>query len=173
MPFYGGNIRYKAAVDVAEISDVTVRVSRYRGALVKVYMDGLPLGIIAYPPYMLTAENVCPGGHVFEFELFGTRINTSVHCTTAEITTVVRAEDLGDGGVQFFLRICIKTRRNYFGARNRDKGQVKRWSGFYSAPTFTLHSCVYLSINTLCCPIFPNPSTNVTKRTYHVYLLTL
>ena len=76
MPFYGGNIRYKAAVDVAEISDVTVRVSRYRGALVKVYMDGLPLGIIDYPPYMLTAENVCPGGHVFEFELFGTRINT-------------------------------------------------------------------------------------------------
>ena len=76
MPFYGGNIRYRAAVDVAEISDVTVRVSRYRGALVKVYMDGLPLGIIAYPPYTLTAENVCPGGHVFEFELFGTRINT-------------------------------------------------------------------------------------------------
>ena len=43
MPFYGGNIVYKTEVDVPE-STLKICVSRYRGALTKVLIDGKEIG---------------------------------------------------------------------------------------------------------------------------------
>lgn len=75
MPFYGGNIIYKTEIDVPA-STLKIRVNRYRGALLKVYIDGKDAGNIVYPPYTLKIENVSKGKHVVEFKVFGNRVNT-------------------------------------------------------------------------------------------------
>ncbi len=79
MPFYGGNVVYKTEVDVPE-STLKICVSRYRGALTKVLIDGREIGNIVYPPYILEAD-VTAGKHTIEFVGFGNRVNTfgSVH----------------------------------------------------------------------------------------------
>lgn len=74
MPFYGGNVIYKTEIDVPE-STLKIRVNRYRGALVKVLIDGKEAGNIVYPPYILEVD--VPGGkHTVEFMVFGNRVNT-------------------------------------------------------------------------------------------------
>lgn len=79
MPFYGGNIVYKTEVDVPE-STLKICVSRYRGALTKVLIDGREIGNIVYPPYILETD-VTAGKHKIEFIAFGNRVNTfgSIH----------------------------------------------------------------------------------------------
>ncbi len=75
MPFYSGNLTYKATVDVPDCN-LSLRVSRYRGAAVKVVLDGQASQIIAYPPYNHTFSNVPAGQHTLEFTLLGNRFNT-------------------------------------------------------------------------------------------------
>ena len=75
MPFYGGNVIYKTEITTSDCS-LTVKANKYRGALIKVLVDGRDAGIIAYAPYELVIENVSAGTHKIEFVLFGTRINT-------------------------------------------------------------------------------------------------
>lgn len=75
MPFYGGNIIYKTEIDVPDCT-VIVRANFYRGALIKVFVDGKDMGIIAFSPYKLKLDGISRGKHTVEFELFGTRINT-------------------------------------------------------------------------------------------------
>lgn len=74
MPFYGGNVIYKTEIDVPE-STLKIRVNRYRGALVKVLIDGKKAGNIVYPPYILKAD-VPAGKHKVDFVVFGNRVNT-------------------------------------------------------------------------------------------------
>lgn len=75
MPFYGGNIVYRVNVNTPDCK-LCVRTSRYRGAAIKVYIDGKEAGNIAYAPYTLDIENVAGGEHTLEFKLFGSRVNT-------------------------------------------------------------------------------------------------
>ncbi len=75
MPFYGGNIIYKAEIETPECTAV-IRTVRYRGALVKVIVDGKERGVIALSPYELKIEGLSAGKHTVELVLFGTRINT-------------------------------------------------------------------------------------------------
>ena len=75
MPFYGGNIVYRTKITTPDCK-LRVRTSRYRGAMVKVYIDGKEAGNIAYSPYTLDIEGVCAGEHIVEFKLFGSRVNT-------------------------------------------------------------------------------------------------
>lgn len=75
LPFYGGNIIYKTEISVKKCS-LSVRVNRYRGAAVKVYLDGEEKGIIAYSPYIINIENVPEGKHEIAFKLLGNRVNT-------------------------------------------------------------------------------------------------
>ena len=79
MPFYGGNIIYKTEIDAPK-STLKICVGRYRGALVKVLIDGKEAGNIVYPPYILEAE-VNAGKHTVEFICYGNRVNTfgSIH----------------------------------------------------------------------------------------------
>ena len=72
LPFYTGNLTYRFEVEAA--GDFTVRVPQYRGALVKVLLDGREAGNIAFSPYSLriAAE---PGRHLVELRLYGTRRN--------------------------------------------------------------------------------------------------
>lgn len=74
MPFYGGNVIYKTEIDVPE-STLKIRANRYRGALIKVFVDGKDVGNIVYSPCILKTD-VSKGKHTVEFKVFGNRVNT-------------------------------------------------------------------------------------------------
>lgn len=75
MPFYGGNITYITEIETTGHA-IAIKTNYYRGALIKVAVDGKPAGVIAYAPYTLLIENMEPGNHKIEFTLFGNRRNT-------------------------------------------------------------------------------------------------
>ena len=75
MPFYGGNVIYSADIEVPK-GNLKIRANRYRGALIKVALDGETKGRIVYPPYTLEIPDVSEGKHKIEFTLFGNRVNT-------------------------------------------------------------------------------------------------
>ena len=72
LPFYTGNLKY--CFRVRSEGDFTVRVPRYRGGLVKVFVDGEDAGNIAFSPYTLKVH-AKPGEHDVAIRLYGTRQN--------------------------------------------------------------------------------------------------
>ena len=76
MPFYGGHVRYETEVSLECDADLAIRVNVFRGAAVKVYLDGEFKDYVVCPPYMLNLENVKKGKHTVTFELLGNRVNT-------------------------------------------------------------------------------------------------
>lgn len=76
MPFYGGNITYQTTICVPQCCDLLVNVAKYKGALIKVSLDGKPAGNVVFAPYDLEIKNVAAGEHTVEFTLFGNRHNT-------------------------------------------------------------------------------------------------
>lgn len=75
MPFYGGNITYKLTFDTDTERDAAIFVGTYRGAAVKVKLDGRDLGVVAYEPYIKRAGAIPAGRHELELTLLGTRHN--------------------------------------------------------------------------------------------------
>ena len=75
LPFYGGNIAYKTEVDVPEDCTLVIRSGAYKGAVIRVEMDGISVGYIAYEPYTITVPNVKAGKHEVTFNLNGNRFN--------------------------------------------------------------------------------------------------
>lgn len=74
MPFYGGNITYVTEIDTPDCC-LEISANYYRGALVKVFIDGEEAGIIAYSPFKLKTGPIAKGHHKVEFLLYGNRIN--------------------------------------------------------------------------------------------------
>ena len=72
LPFYTGNLTYSFRVETQ--GAFRIRVPRFRGALLKVFMDGKDVGRIAFSPYTvdIPAEK---GEHLIEIKLYQTRIN--------------------------------------------------------------------------------------------------
>ncbi len=81
MPFYGGNITYQTELETDDC-DLVIDASSYRGALVRVAIDGKDAGRVVYAPYTLKIDGVKKGRHTVEFTLFGNRFNTfgALHC---------------------------------------------------------------------------------------------
>lgn len=75
MPFYGGNVSYISQIETPQCS-LQISVPHYKGALVKVFVDGEDKGIIAYSPYKVTIDNLAAGKHEIEFKFYGNRFNT-------------------------------------------------------------------------------------------------
>ena len=75
MPFYGGNLVYKATV-TTPAGDLSVRIPHVRGALARVKLDGKDLGRIAFAPFTVNAGAVEAGPHALEILFFGNRFNT-------------------------------------------------------------------------------------------------
>lgn len=75
LPFYGGAVSYFFRGKAVN-GKLTLRVSDYRGALLKVRCDGKDTGRIIYPPYDLTLEGLPDGLHEIELILFIHRYNT-------------------------------------------------------------------------------------------------
>ena len=74
LPFYGGNVKYSFKFNGG--GKKTVEISKYRGAVIKAFLDGKALGYVDFPPHRLYLGELSDGEHTLELELFGTRINT-------------------------------------------------------------------------------------------------
>jgi hypothetical protein len=84
LPFYTGNIEYIQEIETPAC-ELAVKVSEYRGALVKVFLDGEDRGVIAFDPYILNLGRVDAGKHTFKFVLFGTRFNAFAALHNADV----------------------------------------------------------------------------------------
>ncbi|MCI8416329.1 MAG: hypothetical protein HFI33_02305 [Lachnospiraceae bacterium] len=75
MPFYGGNVTYGTEIAL-EAGSYGLEISKYRGALLEVRIDGRYVGDIFSSPYevLFTVEN--SGSHYIEIICYGNRINT-------------------------------------------------------------------------------------------------
>ena len=74
LPFYGANIRYQMKFTGG--GKKTVEISQYRGAVIKVYVDGECKGYIDFPPHRLYLGELAEGEHTLTLEFFGNRMNT-------------------------------------------------------------------------------------------------
>ncbi len=74
LPFYTGNIDYVEEIETPDC-ELVARVSEYRGALVRVFLDGEDKGVIAFDPFRLNLGRVKAGRHKLVFRLFGNRFN--------------------------------------------------------------------------------------------------
>jgi len=72
---YGGEVCYKFRANAAE-GNMTIRVSEYMGAVIKVKVDGGDAGHIIYPPYELKLSGLPNGEHEVELILYLHRYNT-------------------------------------------------------------------------------------------------
>jgi hypothetical protein len=75
LPFYGGNIVYHLEAECGG-SELLVGASCYRGHLLRVRVDGVDRGVIAYSPYELKIPGLSRGKHRVDMVYFGSRINT-------------------------------------------------------------------------------------------------
>ena len=75
MPFYGGNITYSTEFETEESGDVQVTISRYRGALLEVSIDGGEYQKLAFSPYKLNLGYLEKGRHTISVKCFGQRNN--------------------------------------------------------------------------------------------------
>ncbi len=74
-PFYGGNMCY-AFPAKATNGSLNLEVSFYRGAMIRVFVDGEDRGVIVNPPYRLRVENLSDGVHEVTLKLYIHRYNT-------------------------------------------------------------------------------------------------
>ncbi len=74
LPFYGGNIKY--SFKIMGGGKKTVEVSRYRGAVIKVFVDGKHKGYIDFPPHRCDLGELSEGEHTVDLVFFGNRMNT-------------------------------------------------------------------------------------------------
>jgi hypothetical protein len=74
MGFYGGNIRYSFKINGG--GRKTLEISKYRGAVIKVFVDGEEKGYIDFPPHRLSLGHLDEGEHTVDLVLYGNRMNT-------------------------------------------------------------------------------------------------
>lgn len=111
MPFYGGTISYKTVFNAKEAGNYCITANYYRGALIKVYVDGELKGRIVCSPYTLVV-NLAEGEHEIVYELFGNRHNCSGDIHNANVDTPVE-NGVGPGnwftrGTDFVFEYVLK-----------------------------------------------------------------
>ena len=74
LPFYGGNITYHIPVETAG-GNISIRSSRYRGALQTVQLDDGEARSLFLPPYTADLCTSAAGKHELQLTLFGHRRN--------------------------------------------------------------------------------------------------
>ena len=75
MPFYGGNITYVNEIETPQC-DIIIKTPAYRGAAVKVFVDGEDCGNTSLAPNSVRVNNITPGKHTVAIKLFGNRYNS-------------------------------------------------------------------------------------------------
>jgi len=81
LPFYGGNLVYHLDVDMLKDSMI-IRITNYRGHLLRIKADGKDCGHLVYSPYEKEIKGIGKGKHKIDIVFFGSRINTfgQLHC---------------------------------------------------------------------------------------------
>ena len=74
MGFYGGNLKYTFKMNGG--GKKTIEISKYRGAVIKVFVDGEEKGYIDFPPHRLDLGELSEGEHTVDLILYGNRMNT-------------------------------------------------------------------------------------------------
>ena len=74
LAFYSGNISYKFKINGG--GKKTLQISKYRGAVIKVFVDGEEKGYIDFAPNKLCLGYLAEGDHTVELVLYGNRMNT-------------------------------------------------------------------------------------------------
>lgn len=76
LPFYSGKIIYHTEFETTENTDLVIRACQYRGAYLKVSVDGRDAGQLTFSPYRLQLDELCAGKHTVDFHFCATRYNT-------------------------------------------------------------------------------------------------
>ncbi|MBQ8404516.1 MAG: hypothetical protein IJX55_08880 [Clostridia bacterium] len=74
MGFYGGNVRYTFKFNGG--GKKTLEIAKYRGAVIKVFVDGEEKGYVDFPPHRVALGELSEGEHTVELVLYGNRMNT-------------------------------------------------------------------------------------------------
>ena len=73
-PFYSGKLTYHLEIKIDK-SLLDVTVPEFCGTLVRVAIDGVDLGIVAFPPYRISLSEIPPGVHNMDITLYVPRTN--------------------------------------------------------------------------------------------------
>ena len=76
LAFYGGNLIYNTEVSLDESSALEFEISYYKGALVRVMVDGEEMGYIWKSPFRLITPELGAGEHKISYTVYGNRFNT-------------------------------------------------------------------------------------------------
>lgn len=76
LSFYGGNITYHMGEITTQNGEIELTVPQYRGALIKVLVDGEDKGNIAYSPNTLRISGLENGAHKLDIKLYTNRFNS-------------------------------------------------------------------------------------------------
>ncbi len=74
LAFYGGNLKYSFTIMGG--GKKTIEIGKYRGAVIKVFVDGEEKGYVDFPPHRLFLGDLSEGEHAVEIILYGNRMNT-------------------------------------------------------------------------------------------------
>ena len=74
LAFYGGNVKYSFKINGGGTK--TIEISKYRGAVIKVFVDGEEKGYVDFPPHRLCLGELSEGEHTVDLILYGNRMNT-------------------------------------------------------------------------------------------------
>jgi hypothetical protein len=88
LAFYGGNITYHMGDINCDNGEVEIAVPHYRGALVKVLVDGEDKGNIVFSPNTIRVKGLTEGVHKLDIKLYTHRFNSfgSVHNADAALS---------------------------------------------------------------------------------------
>ncbi len=86
LAFYGANVIYDSEIELDSDCRLEFEISYYRGALVRVDVDGKECGYIWHSPFRLRTEKLAKGTHKVSYTLFGNRYNTfsALHALNAD-----------------------------------------------------------------------------------------
>ena len=95
LAFYGANITYDTVVNLNEKTALEFEISYYRGALIRVDIDGKTAGYIWKSPFRLISDVLDEGEHRVSFTVFGNRYNTfaALHTLLADKKDVYTGPD--------------------------------------------------------------------------------
>ena len=74
LAFYGGNVTYHLTVQMKRGG--ILRCPHYRGACLRVMVDGADRGPLAFSPYEMDLSDLASGEHQIDIAVYGTRQNT-------------------------------------------------------------------------------------------------
>lgn len=108
LSFYGGNFIYETEIEGCD-KEIWLQIPKYRGALLRIMLDGEDKGTIAFSPYMLYLGRLQKGSHRLLITCYGNRYNTFGMLHNADPCTKWFGPDAWRSqGVRWCDEYCLK-----------------------------------------------------------------